>query len=218
MKKILAVVMLFCSAACVLSVQSRAQAPDPAQAANTSRGAAYSAKEIEVRTSTQKLFTQCLNRQRKYAAIALYGPGDPAQARLDLEKTTDNIGQVFKTYYGEQQGEQLASIFKQYILLTVDYVSAVKGKADTAAVIDKMNVKGGQLVPLFNVANNPKKNPRIAQLLKNYTNGMTAEVDLQGKGQRAPDPALYGETFKSVTELADRIVTKLVGQFPEKFK
>ena len=209
MKKLIAVAVMFCSMFCALNL--------PVFGETTSRGAAYTAKEIELRTAMKKLLSQCLNRQRVLTGVVIYGPGSPEKPLAQLAETSDSIGKIFEAYYGPQNGAQLAGLFKQYIMLTSDYIDAAKSKGDTAAVTGRINGKADQIAALVNSGNRIRKNARLAGILKRYAASVSAEIDLQGSGQRTPDSAKYGQSFRLSAELADALATRIVRQFPEHF-
>ena len=210
MNKLAAVFMVFCSLFC-LSIM-------PVQSADTGRKTKYTDKEIALRTSFEKLVSQCLTRQRMLSAIIIYGPGDPAKPQAQLTETLDSIGSIFKTYYGEQNGGPITALFKQYIQLSVDYTNTVKVHGDTAALTNTMHSKADQIAGLLNSGKKAKKNARLAGLLKKYSDSVIAEIDMQGAGNRMPDSAAYGASFSAGMEMADALATRIVRQNPEQFK
>ena len=189
-----------------------------AQAAPDAARTAVSPKEIKLRASMNGLFTQCLDRQRTLAIKTLAGADDADEAMVDLEETIDDIGGVFKTYYGEDTGGQITRLLKQYIQLSADYAEFLREHEDTTAMMRGMHDKAGEIAGMFNSLSSDWLDSGLSDALKEYSDLVVDEIEMQDGSFGEPDKNIFSETFDTSVEMSDIFSAGIIRQFPDKFR
>ncbi len=218
--------MLFVCSVLILSVFSsraahadnKAVVPAPQQARTGNVKTAVSANEIKLRTSLRNLFTQCLNKQRSLAVKTLTGAPDVQTAQNKLTIAINNIGLVFKNYYGDSTGGQITTLFTQYIQATIDYSNAINKGGDRASIVSGMHGKAGEIANLFDSFNPAWSKSGLSEALDKYCAMSIKEVDMEHVSLSKPDEKLFMATFKQSSDIGEILAVGIAKQFPDKFK
>jgi len=189
----------------------------PSQAAPGAIKTPVSANETRLRATLNGLFAQYLDRQRTLVDKTLADVGDSDDAVLALAETMEDIGDVFKDYYGEADGGQIARLLKQYVQMPGDYVEALREHEDTTAITRVMREKGDEIAGLLNSFSPAWLDSGLSDLLKEYSDLMVDEIEMKDDSFGKPDPDIFIETSETCAEMADAFSAGIVKQFPGKF-
>jgi hypothetical protein len=193
----------------------------PAADSNT-----ISANEIKLKDYLTMLFLQCLDRQRIAEAKTLAAPEDSSEemteglddAMIDLAEILDEIGDVFKAYYGVENGGQIKRLLEQYINMLQDYADTAKEHNEQYAMIFDMHDKADEIADMFSLLNPGAENNGLADALRKYSDLSVEEIEMKNKTLGEQDPDLYYETSRKSAEIAGIFAAGAARQFPDKFR
>ena len=80
----------------------------------------------------------------------LAGNDNTDDAMIDLAECTEDIGDVFKAYYGETIGGQIARLLKQYFQMPEDYADFERQHGDTTSILSEMMDKSDEIADFLN--------------------------------------------------------------------
>jgi len=198
-----------------------------AQAATDTIKTTMSANEVKLRAYFDNLFTQCLDRQRTLALKTLNIDNDTKneamandadEAMVDITETLDEIGSVFKAYYGENTGGQITRQLKQYYQMSADYAEVLREHNDTAVTARIMHDKANELSGLFNSFGTVWLNSGLSEVLTEYSDLLAEEIEIQNESFGKPDPNIPSITSEKSSEIAGIFAAGIARQFPERFK
>jgi len=177
----------------------------------------YTPKEMELRTTAREIFSQNLTWQRAVALTTIGSAGDASKAQERLMRSQDDIGNTFGTYFGDADGQQLASLLKQYAQLVADYSTSAMMHADNSLNVTKMHDTMDQIGTFLSQENMVWDKTRLSDKLKKYSDMLTAEIDLQGKSFGTIDSTTCDATFYQAMDIADTFAFGIIKQNPGKF-
>jgi hypothetical protein len=209
MKKSMTYLFLFCSILCLCDLSVYAAA----DAAKSS----YSSKEVDLKTSTRRLFADYLTWERIFAVETITSAQDAAKAQARMLQGQDAVNSLFKTYFGDSSGSQVTTLFNQYIGLITDYVNAAKNRGDTVSLINKIHDKTDEIAGNLSMTNMNWSKDDLSSQLKNYSDSFLKEIDLQSSTAGSIDTKLFDATCDLSMQLADTFSSGIVQQNPGKF-
>jgi len=209
MKKYIVYLLLFCS---LFSLCSLVAYADIDSGKNS-----YTSKEVEMKTSTRKLFSDYLTWQRIFVVETLAGAQDVSKAQVRLQQSQDAISGIFTTYYGEPTGPQMTNLFNQYNVLMVDYMNTAKIHGDKTMIINKIYDKIDEISGLLSMANINWSSNDISTMLKKYSDSFLNEIDFQANSIGSIDAKLFDTTFDQCMQMADTFSSGIVKQHFSKF-
>ena len=209
MKKSMMYLVLCCSLFCFCSLVAVADFD--------SNKTSYSNKEVDMKTSTRRIFADYLNWQRIFAIETLTGAPDVNKAQIRLQKSQDDINGIFKTYYGDGTGTQVSDLFNQYIGLMTDYLNAAKSHGDKTMILGKIHDKINDIAGLLSMVNMNWTSNDLSTMLKGYSDSFLSEVDLQDRSMGSVDANIFDTTFSESMQMADTFSSGIIKQYPGKF-
>jgi hypothetical protein len=177
----------------------------------------YTPKEMELRTTMRELFAQLLTWQRAVMFTTIGSSADAIKVRERLMKCQDGIGNICGTYFGEDQGQKLASLLKQYSELIVEYSTCVLMRSDKSPTITKINDKLDEIATFLSQSNMAWDKATLAGKLKRYSDMLNAEMDAQSPTLGAIDIPSFDATFYMGMDIADTITFGIIKQDPGRF-
>jgi hypothetical protein len=190
----------------------------PAQAAPDSVKGAMTAKEIQFRASMNSLFTQCLDRQRSLDVKTLAGANDTDDAMIELAEIMEDIGDVFKAYYGENKGGQITRLLKQYFQMPPDFADFERQHEDATPIQRDMLNKSDEIADLFDTFSPAWLNSGLSEALKGYSDMIIQEIEIQNQSYGKPNANIFSQTHDKNIELAKTFSSGIIKQFPERFR
>jgi len=193
----------------------------PVAAANS-----ISENEAKLEVYLKALFLQCLERQRIVEVKTLAAPEDSAEgmaenmdeAMIGLSETLDELENVFKVYYGQEDGGQISRLLQQYIYLSEDYSDAVREHNDRNSIIFDMHDKADEISDFMDLLSRSWEKSGLRNVLKQYADLSAEEIEMKNQSLGKPDPDLYSKTSDKSAEIAGIFSAGIARQFPDKFR
>jgi Zn-dependent oligopeptidase len=129
----------------------------------------------------------------------------------------DGIGSSMGAYLGDEQGQKLADLFKQYAQLISEYSTDVLMHSDKTLTVTKMNDKMDEIATYLSQQNMVWDKATLAGKLKRYSDLLNTEMDAQSPTFGAVNAAMCDATFYQAMDIADTITFGLIKQDPGKF-
>jgi len=177
----------------------------------------YTGKEMELRISMRKFFSDNLTWERIYILEALSGSLDVDKAKDRVNKNQENLGAALKPYLGDETGSQLADILKQYVQLLTDYINSVKSGSDKSFVTGKIHDNIDSEADLLSRANLSWPKADLAVLLKKYSDLLMSEIDMQNTKMGSIDQVVFDATSDQAMAIADTFSSGIMQGYPGKF-
>jgi hypothetical protein len=147
-------------------------------------------------------------------------PDLPATQKRLLRNQVD-IGNAIKPYYGRAAGNQLTALLKEHIVGAVALLQAAK--AGDGSEIDQRSaewyVNGDEIADFLHEAN-PRHWPRrvMRRMMKRHLDQTVSEAVHRLGGGYGADVRDYDEIHHHILQMADRLSTGVVKQFPGRFR
>ncbi|HBU68808.1 MAG TPA: hypothetical protein DEE98_00315 [Elusimicrobia bacterium] len=209
MKKIAAVLVL-CAVGAAVCIQ-------PARAELDEKKSSYTGKEVEMILNSRKIFSDNLTWERVYALKTIAGAYDIDKVLERLNRSQDDIANIFRPYYGDNTADQLANLLKRRVQLVADYANIVRGGGFKSDVQSKMDENAELTGDLLSRANMYWAKSEISAALKSYNARFEIEIDLQSNSVGAIDAAAFDATSAQASSVADLFATGIIKHHPNKF-
>lgn len=155
-----------------------------------------------------------------YIVSALSGLEDQQQVLARLLRNQQDIGNLFKPYYGDAAGNQLTTLLQQHIMLAGKVVDAAK--AGNTADLNKYNAewhKNADDIARFLAAANPNWNFKWLQdMLYTHLKLITDQVVARLKKDWEGDIHAIDLNEAHMLQFADVLSDGIVKQFPKQFQ
>jgi hypothetical protein len=208
MKQRMMVLCLFCSVLCLFN---------PAAQAIDMGKSSYSSKEVDLKTTTRRLFTDYLIWHRIFIVETLGAAQDVSKAQARFQKSQDDIVGMFASYYGDSTGTQLTNLFNQYSGLISDYAYASKIHADKTDAVNKIHSKIDEIAGALSMANMNWVAADLSTMIKKYSDSLLSEIDLQTTMLGSIDAKIMDSTLDLSMQMADTFSSGIAQQYPGKF-
>jgi hypothetical protein len=179
---------------------------------------AHAAQPKNVNDEQRRLWNNHVALTREYLLKAAANEPSAKPALQRLLRDQDDIGNAFKPYYGNANGNQLAALLKEHILIAGKIIeSGKKAPLPSVPAIDEWYKNADQIAALFNQVN-PRYWPleEMKKMMHHHLKITTSEVLSVlhgGSGAQA-----YEGVHRQAMEMADMLSAGLQKQFPDKFK
>lgn len=137
-----------------------------------------------------------------------------------LLRNQDDIGNSIKPYYGEEAGNQLASLLREHITIAGQVTDAAKsGSQEDFEKYNKLWYENADKIADFLSSANPNySNKTLKDLLHKHLQLLTDAVVARVNKDWKADIKAYDQGVDHIIKLADTISDGIIKQFPEKFK
>lgn len=137
-----------------------------------------------------------------------------------LLRNQDDIGNSIKPYYGEEAGNQLASLLREHITTAGQVVDAAKsGSKEDFEKYNKLWYENADKIADFLSSANPNySNKTLKDMLHKHLQLLTDAVIARVNKDWKSDIKAYDQGVDHIIKLADTISDGIIKQFPEKFK
>lgn len=136
-----------------------------------------------------------------------------------LQNATD-MGNAFKTYYGEQVGEEFGGLIKDHLVIAAELVkAATAGDNQKAEDAEKRWYANATEIALFMNRINPTFWPKktINDMMNHHLQLTKLEAICMLIKNFAADVAVYDQIEKQVLAMADSFSDGIIKQFPNQF-
>jgi len=189
--------------------------PAPAAAGE----ACVSPAEVRLITDTQKVWIDHTIWTRSYIVSAMTNRPDRQDVLDRLLRNQQDIGDVFKPYYGEAAGNRLAELLREHIVIAGAIVeAAAKGNERDMVRLQTEWRRYADAIAAFLNGLNPNRNRKtLEDMLHTHLRLISGIVVACLKGDWKEDIRLTDENEIHMIKLADFLTDGIVKQFPEKF-
>lgn len=193
-------------------------------AAPTSRTVQVNAAQTEsawiLKQEMRKLWTDHVVWTRGYIIAALGGQPDASSAADRLMRNQEDLGNAVAKYYGSAAGEQLTTLLKQHINISVDVVAAAKAgnKAALKEADDRWQQNAVQIADFLSQANPNWPRATLIDMMKTHLSTTTAEVEARLAKAWDDDVKAFDAVYAHILALSDTLSEGIVKQFPDKFE
>lgn len=174
---------------------------------------------VQLKGDMEKVWIDHTIWTRSYIISAISNIPDQKDVLNRLLKNQQDIGNVFKPYYGEAAGNKLADLLKEHIQIAGKIVAAAK--AGNQAELKKLQTdwhKNADDIATFLSALNPNLPFKTVQdMLYTHLQFITEIVQATIKGDWEASIAATDKNEAHMIHFADILAMGIVKQFPEKF-
>jgi hypothetical protein len=203
---ILVIVMLFVLVPVLLTGNSSAQPKIERQA---------------FRDSMRKLWKDHSELTRSFMTSTLGDLPNQSETAESLLQNQNEIGTVFKPYYGEAAGIQLAELLREHALIEDTMLQAAR-RADPRAFEDSVvrwYANADEIADFLSDLNPENWPPRQTRsMMKEYLDLTLEEALAHWSGDSAADEAAHFKVQNQALKIADVLSEGIINKFREKFK
>ncbi|WP_312114230.1 glycosyltransferase [Brevibacillus reuszeri] len=197
-----------------LSVQAKEGSGDPPQ-----QQQGIKPKEIKLQGDMRRAWIDHVIWIRAYIVSALAGLKDQDKVLARLMKNQEDIGNIFKPYYGEEASNKLTALLKEHISIAGKIVEATK--KNRQADLKKYNAewyKNADDIAKFLSSANPNwTEQELKDLLYKHLELLTEMIQARAKKDWDGDIAAFDKGEDHIITLADVLTEGIIKQFPNQF-
>lgn len=184
----------------------------------TSTTPTFSAQS-DLRATMRKLWEEHVSYTRNFITSSLAGLEDTETVTQRLLKNQDDIGNAIKPLYGEDAGNQLASLLREHILIAAEITTAAKNKDNAAVEAGKAKGRANaeQIANLLSSANPNLPRSQMADMLFRHLDFVIAQVTARLNKDWAGDIEANDQGREHMLQFADVLTAGIIKQFPDKF-
>lgn len=174
---------------------------------------------VQLKGEMQKVWVDHTIWTRSYIVSAISNRADQKDVLDRLLRNQQDIGNVFKPYYGEDAGNKLAELLREHILIAGNIVEAAK--AGNQADVDKFQAdwhrNADELAKFLSSLNPNWPLKEMQDILYTHLQLITDIVVSCLKGDWKADIAATDKNEIHMLHFADLLTAGIVKQFPKKF-
>jgi len=194
-------------------------APARAEGTAQNESTCLSPRMVQLKVDMQKVWINRTIWTRSYIVSAISNRPDQQDVLERLLRNQQDIGNVFKPYYGEAFGNRLAELLREHILIAGKIVAAAKaGNQEDVKTLQADWHRNADDISRFLSAANPNWPFKTLQdLLYTHLQLITEIVLACLEGDWKADIAATDKNEIHMIRLADFLTDGIVKQFPQKF-
>jgi hypothetical protein len=174
---------------------------------------------IELKDNLRKGWIDHVVWTKNYIVSAFSNSEDKDKVLARLLQNQQDIGDVFKPYYGEAVGNKLAELLREHILMAGKILVAVQ--AGNQADVEKYNeawYANADDIAKFLSAHNPKYSyEQLKEMLHEHLELITDDVTARVKKDWDAEIVAFDKGMEHMNLFADILTEGIVKQFPEQF-
>ncbi|QRG70850.1 glycosyltransferase [Brevibacillus choshinensis] len=167
----------------------------------------------------RKLWTDQILWTRSYVVSATAGLEDQAQVMAKLLKNQEDIGNVFKPYYGDTVGNQLTEMLRQHIFIAEKIVAAAKNQqqVELKSLYTDWYQNADDIANLLSSINMNWTLNELRDLLHTQLKQMTDVVEARLNKNGNADIVAFDQGEDNGLIIADTLSEGIMKQFPDQF-
>lgn len=175
---------------------------------------------IELKDNLRKLWSDHVIWTKNYIVSAFTDSEDKDKVLARLLQNQQDIGNVFKPYYGEAVGDKLAQLLREHIVIAGKVIDAVKaGNQTDAEKYNKEWYANADEIAKFLSSQNPKYSyEQLQEMLHEHLELITDDVMARVKKDWDAEIVAFDKGLEHMIMFGDLLTEGIVKQFPEKFK
>ncbi|WP_449599256.1 glycosyltransferase [Paenibacillus sp. Marseille-Q9583] len=174
---------------------------------------------IELKDNLRKLWSDHVIWTKNYIVSAFANSEDKEKVLARLLQNQQEIGNVYKPYYGEAVGDKLAQLLREHILIAGKVVAAVL--AGNQADLEKYNKEwydNADDIAKFLSAQNPKYSyEQLKEMFHEHLELITDDVTARAKKDWDAEIVAFDKGLEHMIMFGDILTEGIVKQFPDKF-
>jgi len=175
---------------------------------------------VQFTNEMRRLWIEHIGWTGLYIISALDGLEDQQQVLARLLRNQQDIGNLFKPYYGDAAGNQLTTLLQQHIMLAGKVIDAAK--AGNSADLNQYNAqwhKNADDIARFLVAANPNWGAKWLQdMLYTHLKLITDQVVARLKKDWEGNIHAIDQNEVHMLQFADVLSDGIIKQFPKQFQ
>ena len=182
--------------------------------------AGISVEELAFRQDMRKLWEDHVTWTRLAIISLTTGSPDTEATVGRLLQNQDDIGDAIAPFYGEEAGNQLATLLREHITIAAELIAAAKAgnQPEVARQQARWEANADEIARLLNNANPRWKLGETRTMLHEHLQLTTREVVARLQSAWTADVAAYDEIHRQALHMADMLSTGIVAQFPKRFR
>lgn len=181
--------------------------------------ACLNSRAVQLNNALHKAWINHTIWTRAYIVSAIADLPDRQAVLERLLRNQQDIGDLYKPYYGEAAGNRLAALLKEHIVIAGKIVEAAK--AGNQAEVEKLDAdwhrNADEIARFLSSANPNWQFKTLQDILYTHLQLITEVVLNHLKGDWEADIAATDRNEIHILQLADLLTEGIVRQFPEKF-
>jgi hypothetical protein len=182
--------------------------------------AGISVEELAFRQDMRKLWEDHITWTRLAIISLTTGSPDTEATVGRLLQNQDDIGDAIAPFYGEEAGNQLATLLREHITIAAELIAAAKAgnQPEVARQQARWEANADEIARFLNHANPRWKLGETREMLHEHLQLTTREVVARLQSDWTADVAAYDEIHRQALHMADMLSTGIVAQFPKRFR
>lgn len=182
--------------------------------------AGISVEELAFRQDMRKLWEDHVTWTRLAVISLTTGSPDTEATVGRLLQNQDDIGDAIAPFYGEEAGNQLATLLREHITIAAELIAAAKAgnQPEVARQQARWEANADEIARFLNNANPHWKLGETRTMLHEHLQLTTREVVARLQSDWSADVAAYDEIHRQALHMADMLSTGIVAQFPKRFR
>lgn len=174
----------------------------------------------ELKMDQKRLWIDHVSWTRSFIVSDLSSLDDKGSVLERLLKNQDDIGNSIKSYYGEDAGNQLATLLREHIELAGQVVDAAKtGNKSDLEKYNKLWYENADKIAKFLSSANPNYSYKVLKdMLYKHLQFVTDQATSRLNKDWKSDIEAYDKGEDHMIMFADIIADGIIKQFPQKFK
>lgn len=176
--------------------------------------------QADFKADMRKLWQDHIMWTRGFIISTVSDLGDTSAVTNRLLQNQQDIGNLIKPYYGNDTGNQLASLLKKHIVIAGEVVKAAKeNKTDAISNAEKNWYANADQIAMFLAKTNPSNWPEqsMMDMLHQHLALTKQEVVDRLAGNWTGDINAFDEVQNQALEMSDNLSDGVIAQFPQEF-
>lgn len=176
-------------------------------------------KAWELKRDMRTLWGYHILYTRNYIISALADLGDKDAVANRLLKNQDDIGKAINPFYGNGNGEKLAGLLRDHIVIATEVVKAAKmgNKDELNKAQEKWHDNADAIATFLSGANPNWAKGELVNMLYKHLDLTTGEVVSRLNKNWVGDISYYDRGHEHMMMFADMLSHGIIKQFPDKF-
>ena len=190
-----------------------------AQAGDKKEAVCLSPTMVQLKSDMEKVWIDHTIWTRSYIVSAISNSPDQKDVLNRLLRNQQDIGDVFKPYYGEAAGNKLAALLTEHIQIAGKIVAAAKAgnQADVKKLQAEWHTNADDIATFLSSLNPNWPFKTVQDMLYTHLQLVTDIVLDTLKGDWEASIAATDKNEVHMIHLADVLAMGIIKQFPEKF-
>lgn len=193
--------------------------PVPAVGKNA-ENAILTEDSVKLKNDVERTFTERIIWTRQHIFSIIEGNTEAQEASVKLLSNSEEIGNMFGKYYGDETKEKITKLFKEQALTNNDLAQAYKigDMARVNSAKKRLKNNASDIADYLNKINPENwKKAKIEEMLTNHLNLVDEQINTIIKRYWASDIKTFDKMFEENIKISESISNGIIKQFENKF-